>query len=173
MNYNIIDGFLDKSELVRLKKGLVHNGLFPLYMQRGISYAEHHPDFGNDGVFFIHTFFNLEHSDRPCSDYFQEYISPIIQKLNPSKLYRVRLNLYHKDYKRTKHGWHVDSNFPHKACIISLNTNNGGTILKKRPFNKYIKSKEGRAVIIDAHKEHRSVACSDQDYRVNLIVNYS
>jgi len=162
MTCEIIDGFLEPNDLFTLNTTLILSSQTPLFLQRGVSYSD-----TSDGIYFTHTFFE----EIPRSEHCYLF-DKILEKLEVTKLYRIKLNVYPQNLRRKKHGWHVDSDFPHKGCVISLNSNNGGTIVRDKPFNKFVKSEAGRAVIFDAGKEHRSQCCSDKYYRANIIINY-
>lgn len=163
MNYEIIDKFLSEEEFVYLKNNTILNYEFPLFLQNGVSKPN-----ANDGGFFTHYFFK---NGEPCGNHYN-LIYPILKKINPSKIFRVQLNLYPKTFFTQKHNWHVDGNFQHKGCILYLNSNNGFTILKNNPFNVKIKSVENRVLFFDPHKKHRSTTCTNKLHRSIIIINY-
>ena len=63
---------------------------------------------------------------------------------------------------------HIDYDFPHKGAIISFNTCDGGTFIGE----KFIQSKDNRAVVFDPSIKHRSTTSTDLEGRLNLTINY-
>jgi hypothetical protein len=63
---------------------------------------------------------------------------------------------------------HNDFPFEHKGAILSLNTCDGGTWVE----NKFVKSEENQVIFFDPSKPHCSTSCTDNQVRVNIILNY-
>ena len=96
-------------------------------------------------------------------------VLPFLEKLEIKALIRVVANLYVKTDKIETHPFHIDYEFPHKGALLSLNTCNGGTILKN---NKKIKSVENTVIFFDPSKPHASTSATDVKGRFNILVNY-
>ena len=84
-------------------------------------------------------------------------------------LIRVKANLYPNQSIKEINEMHVDYDYKHKGAIFSVNTNNGGTLLKD---GTKIDSLENRMLFFDASEEHDSVNCTDEKVRVNINLNY-
>lgn len=169
MNYQVVDNFLEQSDIENIIKNTIKNENFSLYLKGGTSYTENEIlYFNNDGIYFTHNFFK---DDKISSDAFF-LLNPLLEKIKPNKLLRIQLNLYPKTFFIKRHGWHTDFNFPHKGCILYLNNNNGKTILKNGLFDNKIKSIKNRVLFFDPSLKHRSTSSSNTKYRSNIIINY-
>lgn len=169
MNVKVIDNFLNDYEINKIIQNTIKNENFSLYMKDGTSYtSEEKLLYANDGVYFTHNFFKDDSINSEA--YF--LLEPVLKKINPQRLLRIQLNLYPKTFFKRNHGWHTDFNFPHKGCILYLNTNNGKTVLKNGFLNIGIKSVKNRVLFFDPHLNHRSTTCTDKEFRSNIIFNY-
>jgi len=167
MTYEIIDNFLDQSDFDLLKNNILTNGNFPWYMRIGVSQNN-----SNDGYFFTHLFYD---DFQVTSNYFNT-ISPLLDKINPLALIRIKANFYPVSSKIIKHNPHVDfmddndSPISCKACLFYLNNNNGKTIFEG---GEEIKSVENRALFFDPSILHQSTTCTDDSVgRFNINFNY-
>ena len=160
MKYEIIDNFLDYLVFSKIKKAIHNNSSFPWYCIDGVSKKGI-----DDGIYFIHMFYDtsFQHSN------YIDLINPIISKINPKAIIRIKGNLYSKTETLQKHGWHEDFDFEHKGCIFYLNTNDGKTILED---GTEIDSVENRMLFFEPHIKHRSTNCTDENSRVNINFNY-
>lgn len=167
MTYEIIDDFLDQSDFDLLRSNILDNGNFPWYMRIGVS-----ENSSDDGYFFTHMFYD---NFKATSDSFN-IISPILDKIDPLALIRIKANFYPASQKIIKHDLHVDfiddddSPIPCKACLFYINTNNGKTIFKN---GEEIESVENRALFFDPSIPHQSTTCTDDPVgRFNINFNY-
>jgi len=98
INYKVVDNFLPDKEFKILRDKIMSQD-FNWFCIEGISY-----DQANDGIYFIHTFFdNYERT----SDFFKLLV-PIVEKIKVKALLRVKANLYPKTEKLVRHGLHKD-----------------------------------------------------------------
>lgn len=165
IRYEIIDNFLDKEKFNDLKSKTIDSESFPLYYKQYVSREEN-----KDGSYFTHCFLDNGNVNSSMFDYIFYLMS---EKIHFEKIYRVQLNLYPKTFLKKKHAFHVDFEFPHKACLLYLNTNNGKTILKNFPFDISVSSISNRALFFDSSLQHRSTTCTDKEFRSNIIFNYA
>lgn len=156
----VVDNYLSDLDFKLVKKRVVDDCSLPLFLQKSVGSVG-----VKDGIFFTHLFFDNEQWNSPH----RELLFPILNKLNPSEIIRIQLNLYPKTFFTKKHSWHVDRKFSHKGCILYLNTNNGRTIIRN---SIKAKSVENRALFFDPSVEHRSTTCTDKEFRSNIIINY-
>jgi hypothetical protein len=101
LEYKVIDNFLDKEIFNNLKNFLFSNKInwfFLPSMTTGI----------NDHYFFNHCFYNLH---MPQSVFFDDYIIPILKKLNAVALCEIRANLVLKEKIPYQTNFHVDRPF--------------------------------------------------------------
>ena len=157
----IIDNYLSQSDSDRISQYLTENSdEFPVYFRRDVSKPS-----SDDGMYFIHNFFDYQCGESK----FFPIVFPLLNKLNPKTLLRVRYNLYPKTFFRHKHGWHTDYDTENKGLIYYLNTNNGRTDIRNVGRVKSIKN---RALFFNPQDEHRSTTCTDKQFRANIIINY-
>jgi hypothetical protein len=105
------------------------------------------------------------------SNYYVNIVKPIIDKLNPLSLIRVKGNLTTVTPNIIKYGWHTDvgDNYEHKTAIYYVNTNNGKTIFKN---GLEVESVKNRIVIFDGWMEHTATSSTDTKARCVLNLNY-
>lgn len=156
----IIDNYLTENDFKLIKKKILKDRNLPLFLQTSVGSKN-----TGDGIFFTHLFFN----NGQWNSSHEEILFPLLNKLNPSEIIRIQLNLYPKTFFIKKHSWHVDRKFSHKGCILYLNTNNGKTIIRN---SIKVKSIENRVLFFDPSVEHRSTTCTDKEFRSNIIINY-
>lgn len=159
MNYKIVDNFLSKEDFLKIKKEMLGDK-FPWYYNAYVS-----KQVAKDGFYFTHLFYNnyAIHSDKI------NLINPILEKLKPKAIIRIKGNCYVNTHKIIEHKKHVDCNFEHKGFIYYVNTNNGFTRLED---GTKIESIENRGLFFDAGLKHNSATCSDKQVRVNINFNY-
>ena len=160
--YEICNNFLDTKTFNELRDLIISNRDFPWFHELKVN------DFqNNESLFsyFTHTFYlkNAINSNR------YDNVLPFLEKLEIKALIRVVANLYVKTDKIETHPFHIDYEFPHKGALLSLNTCNGGTILKN---NKKIKSVENTVIFFEPSKPHASTSATDVKGRFNILVNY-
>lgn len=98
-----------------------------------------------------------------------DVINPLIEKIGPVAVNRVKANLYPNTNEDVQHGLHQDLDVPHKGALFYVNTNNGFTVLED---GTKIESIENRVLFFDPSKLHCSASCTDKQSRVTLIMNY-
>jgi len=123
---------------------------------------------------FSHRFWsNGEHESNEI-----DIIKPVLDKIDPDVLYRVKANLNPVAQTEVVHGYHTDVNAPGHTSILYLNTNNGKTRFKyinpetQETHYQEVESIKGRLVTFDNRNQHSGTTCSDQTYRLVLNINY-
>ena len=120
----------------------------------------------NDHFYFVHLFL----LDSVVTSHFYSSILPLIHKIMPKALIRIKANAYPKNgNKIIKHRPHIDHDFEHKGAIFYLNTNTGKTILED---GTEIDSVANRMLLFDSSKSHTSTNCTDAKMRFNININY-
>jgi len=120
------------------------------------------------GVFqFTHCFYA---NDVINSNYFR-LIKPVLDKINPLSLLRVKANLITKTDNHIEHGYHTDYDNYEKITtgILYVNTNDGYTKFKNK---KIVKSEENKYIEFDSEKMHTGTTCTDEKSRIVLNINY-
>jgi len=157
----IRDNFLNKIEFNNLKKLLLCNS-FPWYLNKIDPVVKDHQ--------LTHIFF-IE--DKINSDFYKD-IQNIINKINPLKIIRIKVNLLWKDSSIKYHAYHSD--YPTDTLINDMytgiyyiNTNNGCTKFKN---GKKIKSIENRMLIFPYYMKHTGSTCTDKEMRIVINFNF-
>ena len=156
----LISNFLSEEQLKHTKESLL-NVHFPWYYNKVINDMDH-PDW----FMFSHIWFD---NDTITSNSFEWLISPIIDKINMSKLIRVKGNFYNKTCEHIIHGYHTDYDHDHMVALLNLNDNNGYTEFET---GEKIVSKENELIIFDGKIRHRSVTQTDTNIRLNVNINF-
>jgi hypothetical protein len=162
MKHKVIDNFLPKENFVKIKELLLGNA-FPWFYFPNISDLE---KFSKGNLFYMsHLFYELE----PNSNFYNIIKTNLLNFMNIKSIIRVKANLYPNQSIKKINEMHVDYNFKHNGAVFSINTNNGGTILKD---GTKIDSVENRMLFFDPSLEHDSENCTDEKTRINININY-
>ena len=129
-----------------------------------------------DDFQFVHNFFSIRNPylDQPISSH-SHILKPILLKLVPFYLFRVKLNLRprtavpHESAVHTDFGDRKLHKFDQTTAIYYLNTNNGYTLFED---GTKIDSVENTMVLFDGNLKHSGVSCTDQKRRIVLNINY-
>ena len=162
MNHEILNNFLEEKEFNLIKSTLLGSN-FPWYYNNEVVYND------KNNFQFTHIFF-IDHSIT--SNMFN-LIRPLINKINPISLVRIKANLTTKTDKIIEQGYHVDYDIQKiskmKTSVFYINSNNGYTRLKN---DKMIKSKENRLLSFNTDMEHTGSTCTNDNIRVVINLNY-
>jgi hypothetical protein len=161
MKYKIIDNFLDDASFKNIKSQML-GSYFPwFYNDMKTDYLESLYNFQ-----FTHVFYD---NYKPNSNMF-DLLTPLIQKIKPSALIRIKANLTPVTDNVIVYDYHVDYNDINcKTAIFYLNTNNGSTIFKN---GTKINSLENRFVCFDSELLHTGTSCTDEKIRCVININY-
>jgi hypothetical protein len=166
MSYKIIDNFLDQESFLLIQETLF-GPEFPWYFQQGVSYRH---EFGADYLHnfqFTHLFWNA--TDTSVKSHWFSVLDPLIEKIKPAAVLRIKANLMPVTATRIVHKMHVDVDVHCKTAILYLNNNNGATIFEN---GTEIESVENRLVIFDSRLQHTSASCTDKKARCVININY-
>jgi hypothetical protein len=159
LDYKVIKNFLPNEDFQKLKNLLFGENISWYYLKHMV-----HSDDG----FFAHNFFN--HSS-PRSDYFNDFIIPILIKLNFAAVIKVRANFTFKKKKKYFSQFHTDCSFINKTAILYMNTCNGYTILDEKLKIK-IKCEENKMLIFNSQIKHCLASQTDEEKRIVINFNY-
>jgi len=168
IKYSIKDDFLDQVDFANIKNIMLGHEL-PWFFQHEVAFPKKNEIkdiVHGDEFFWGHVFFR---PNQGISSPFFKILAPILKKLKPKALIRIRANLFSNQGKIIEHENHSDCPFKHKGALFSLNTCNGFTVLKD---NTKIKSVENRMLLFDPSLPHRSSTCTDAKVRCNININY-
>jgi len=121
-----------------------------------------------DSFLFTHSFFNISNPfdkrpQNPC------ILKPLLSKLSPQHLLRVKANLQPKSNSITPCNFHTDFLLNQLTAILYLNSNNGYTLFKD---GTQVDSVKNRLCLFDGHLEHAGTTCTNAKYRMTLNINY-
>lgn len=162
LKYKVIDNFLPKENFLNIKTTLFGKN-FPWYFYPDIAYTN---KISKNHMFYMCHVFYATNSN---SSFFDLIKTNLLNFIDIKALIRVKANFYPNQSIKKSNDPHIDYNFKHKGAIFSLNTNNGGTILKD---GSKIDSIENRILFFDPSQMHDYENCSDQKTRINININY-
>ena len=164
----VIDNFLDQKDFDIIKKTLLGNN-FPWFKTDLVVDSSTGID-NNYNWQLFHIFYN---NPAESSGYL-EFLRPLIVKISPAILCKVKANLNPSSERLIEHGYHVDSKIKTLTELLTtsiyyLNTNNGYTVFDD---GTKIKSIENRLVSFPASVFHTGTNCTDEKYRAVINLNY-
>lgn len=152
--------FLPKENFTQLYQLIINND-FPWRIRNKMT-----PD--DDNYYFTYNFYNNFYQN---SEYYFDYIIPILARLNCKAPIQIRANMViNKLFERS--GWHIDYSYISTTAILYLNTCNGGTEFKINNEIKFINAEENKIVIFPSNIEHRGCTSTDSDKRYIINFNY-
>ena len=159
---NVQDNYLNEKEYQKLYNAIT-SPYFPLFFN---SFKSLEASTELEEFQFIHSFY-----DSLCrnSNAFS-LLDPLLKKINPQSLVRIKLNLNPYSQKLIVGTYHQDQPFKCKAAIYYLNTNNGYTLFKKG--EKKVKSVKNRIIFFNADEFHLGTNSTDCKNRLVLNFNY-
>lgn len=163
MNYKVYDNFLDPGTFDDIQKSIL-GPHFPWYYNNQIVRPGQGLENPLQEIYnfqFTHTFYK---NYKPNSEHFA-LMQPILNKINPYALLRIKANMGPATPERIVSGMHVDypSEAPNlKTAVFYLNDNNGGTLFEN---GKEIASYANRLVVFDNNLLHSGVSCTDTKFR--------
>ena len=157
----VSDKFLDDELFVDLK-AQIFNNQFPWHYSNFVSDKD-----DDEHFYFEHWFYD---NDGIQSEFYEELLVPVLEKLDCDKLYRGKLNLFTKEKKCIIHGKHIDitNNTEANVALLYMNSNDGGTWTE----DGIIDSVENRLLIMSGDVEHASITQTDEKVRILYNINY-
>lgn len=176
MLYQVIDNFLPDEDFEDLVKNTVDDEQFPWLMGRGkvprqIEDNEIRDQVKKVDFQFVHTFFN---ETQWCSDK-GIVLLPVLNKLEPMALIRIKMNLTMPYDKVISYGLHTDVHPEvHKdrdfmTAVYYLNDNDGGTVFED---GSKVDSVANRIVMFHGSTKHAATTFTNAPYRAVLNLNW-
>ena len=166
MGYKIIDDFLDDLDMAEIRKRFFHSEDLPWNFRNRTTWTGDDED--KDNFQFIHMLC----SNTVYQNSGDRFIKPILDRLNPSQISRIKLNLQTKRDRIILNPFHNDRNptFEKKYTIgiFYLNSNDGYTEFED---GTKIKSIENRMLLFSGDTLHRGTTSTD-DRRVLMNFNF-
>jgi hypothetical protein len=165
---NITQNFLDIEVFNRIKNTFFDCN-FPWYYHSSVDYDPKSVDWLDSpwNFQFVHSFYA---NYVPNSSYL-ELLYPIIEKIQPSAILKIKANLITRSEKVLEHNMHIDteSNVLCKTSILYINSNDGYTRFES---GEIIKSEENKLVTFNSNLKHTGTTCTTEKSRIVLNLNY-
>ena len=159
--YKVIDNYLEADQHLILKT-IMESNEFPWFYTKGIV------DETDDPKLFDYQFNHIFYINNNINSNFFNYLNPILDKLKPLSLIRVKANLNPPTEKIIKSDYHTDQNFKCNIAIYYINDNDGYTIIGKEK----ILSKKNRMVLFNSNKKHYGTNSTNCNNRMVINFNY-
>jgi hypothetical protein len=159
MDYEVIDNFLPKKELESIQNVLLTPG-FTWHYNPFISSNNSE----EKGFQLVHGFY-VENMGIVSN--FYNVLTPLLEKINPSILIRIKANLGPKTHEHQRGGWHTDTGAQCKTAVFYVNTTNGYTEFED---GSKVEGKENRFLVFDSQLLHTGVSQTDE--KVRCVINF-
>lgn len=161
MAYEIIDNFLPEAEAQNLENVLLGVD-FPWYYNPAVIDT---PENLLTDYQFVHGFYK----NWTWNSSFAPLVMPIMERINPTSIIRVKANLNPYTGEHVYGGWHHDYKFTCKTAVYYVNDNNGWTEFEN---GERVESKANRLVVFDSDMLHTGVSATDVKARCLININY-
>lgn len=161
-DYKIIDNFLTEEDWSKIYSTSTRGDGIGYYINNSVATLKDHNPYHFYFTHFFYEHYNIQ------SNHFR-IIEPIIKKINPVSLIRIKSNLYPRTEKIDVHQPHTDYNFHHKAALYMVNDNDGFTTMEN---GDKIESIANRMVFFNPQTLHSSSTCTNKKYRITINFNY-
>lgn len=176
----VIDNFLDKPDFERLQQALLETDTgFPWFYSKVVTPGSDMECSEIDNWQLCHPFYDIpKDKDFYRNNFYRtptmDLILPILQKLEPKILIRVKANLNSRTHDIITHAYHTDVPADElaavgKTAVFYVNTNNGYTIFED---GERVESVANRIVMFDATQKHSGTTCTDQQFRCVININW-
>jgi len=164
MTYQIFDNFLAEDDFAKLQDAIL-DPWFPWFYNDHTTYETVDQSTANIyDLQFIH-FFYRHHAPQGRF----EIVDPILQKIRPGAIIRIKANLNPITHERIIYEKHVDQSYLKcKTAVFYVNTNNGVTILDD---GTEIASIANRLLVFDSDIWHTGTSCTDT--KVRCVINFN
>ncbi len=156
----VIDNFISEADHKKIKDTMMGN-TFPWFITPVLN--ETKDSLG--GEEFSHVFYQNYSWNSAYSD----LVLPIIEKLNPISILRIRAALIPINSFIDREDWHVDLDVDCTTAVYYVNSNNGYT---KFLNGEKIESIENRFLYFNSKSSHTGSFCTDQNFRCLINFNY-
>ena len=163
MAITIIDNFLGKDEFKDLQDFIMGPWMPWAYNDALLTNVDDNSLYDFQ---FVHTFYK---DHKPHSDLLSK-LDPIMSKINPAAVLRIKANLNPRTDNLYLHKLHTDvDDYKCTTALFYINTNNGYTIFED---GTKVESVANRFVFFDSTMKHAGTSCTDQKIRVVINFNY-
>ena len=157
--FKIEDNYLNESDHLILKTIMESNEFPWFYVKKTVSTEE--------GL-FKSQFEHLFYTKNNINSNFFKHLQPILNKLKPLSLIRIKANLNPPSENIVESAYHTDQKFKCKVAIYYVNDNNGYTLIGKEK----ILSKKNRIVLFNSDVKHLGTNSTNCNNRMLINFNY-
>ena len=158
----IVDDFLPVKELNELHVALKAN-TFPWFMGNPTTYNLVEDRYN---IHFSHVFY----TNFSVNSEYINLLEPLLQRLCPLALIRVKANITTNTAEIIETGFHVDIDSDKcKTAVFYVNSNDGYTAFAD---GQKVQSVANRMVIFDTQTQHTGTTTTDKPYRLVINFNY-
>ena len=164
MSIEIFDNYLNEEDFIKIKNIFIDNEKFPWHYTPGVAYPDEIKEIDK------FQFFNLMYrNDIGVKSSYYPDLMPLLNKINPKEILRVKANLGTRTPVHVEGGMHTDSKMKHTTAIFYLNTNNGYTKFENGTF---VESVANRLVVFNSDLLHSGFSQTDEHIRCVINLNY-
>jgi len=171
----IIDNFLSKEDFHRLENALLgYTSGFPWFLSVVVTGDAEIECSENSNWQLCHSFYDVPKGPdyRPMPT--MSLILPILEKLEPKILIRVKANLNHRTEQVEVHSYHTDVPEDElapmsKTAVFYVNSNDGYTIFED---GERVDSVANRLLMFDATQKHSGSTCTNEKFRCVININW-
>jgi hypothetical protein len=157
--YKVIDNYLNEGDHLILKTIMEANEFPWFFVNKKVS---------TDEGLFKSQFEHLFYINNNINSNFFNYVKPLLDKLKPKALIRIKANLNPPSEKIVESAYHKDQEFKCKVAIYYVNDNDGYTLIGKEK----ILSKKNRIVLFNSDVKHFGTNSTNCNNRMLINFNY-
>ena len=157
--FKITDNYLSEEDNLILKTIMESNEFPWFFVNKKVS---------TDEGLFKSQFEHLFYINNNINSNFFNYVKPLLDKLKPKALIRIKANLNPPSEKIVESAYHKDQEFKCKVAVYYVNDNDGYTLIGKEK----ILSKKNRIVFFNSDVKHLGTNSTNCNNRMVINFNY-
>ena len=157
--FKVVDNYLDVDQHLILKT-IMESNEFPWFYNEG--------KVSTDKGLFKYQFNHIFYIDNNINSNFFNNLNPILDKLKPLSLIRIKANLNPPTKNIVTSDYHTDQKFKCKIAVYYINDNDGYTMIEKEK----ILSKKNRMVLFTSDSKHFGTTSTNCNNRMVINFNY-
>jgi hypothetical protein len=161
MAHKVIDNFLTVEQHQSIQELMLGDG-FPWY------FNDYPVLDGEEDTIYNFQFTHLFYFNNERASQFADILNPILEKINPKEIYRIKANLSPSTPETRAGRWHNDFSFKCKTAVYYLNDNNGFTKFRS---GEVVSSVANRFVVFDSQDLH--LGASSTDVKARCLINFN
>tara|TARA_R100001086_G_C11810587_1_gene251420 strand:- start:700 stop:1215 length:516 start_codon:yes stop_codon:yes gene_type:complete len=159
----VTNNFINQKDFIKLQEHML-GSFFPWYYNPMVVFDQDSKDYFQ----FTHLFYN---GDADMASTHSGLLKPILDKIEPFTICRVKANLLTKTNKIIEHGFHTDFTNDDRITtgVFYINSNNGYTKFENGQVHK---SEANKFVEFNSTEMHTGSTCTDENIRIVINLNY-